>query len=178
MHQENKDQVLQLREQSTRQSKKQARQKLRSSFKVHLKQLYGHSQMAKFFLKYPPAALDSLLQAWQDHMTSNEYLRQRTRSDPRNEAADVVRQQRELKLRCHGMRAERRHAVKLVSALDAGKWLPWDMYDLVQRFRNGALDTELDQLTRQHGYGKLHATDRYLSAPTLFDHAARPLEGR
>ena len=105
-------------------------------------------------------------------MASNEYLRQRTRSDPRNEAADVVRQQREIKLRCHGMRAERRHAVKLASALDAGKWLRADLYELARRLQNGALNAELDQLTRQHGYSKLHATDGYLSAPTLFDHAA------
>ena len=153
-------------------------QKVRSALNAHLKQCYGHSQMAKVFLKYHLAALDSLLQAWQQYMTSSEYRRQRTRSDPRNEAADVVRQQRELKLRCHGLRAQRRHAVKLVSALDAGKWLPADMYELARRFRNGALNAELDQLTRQHGYGKLHATDGYLSAPTLFDHAAWPPEGR
>ena len=128
--------------------------------------------MGKYFLKYPPAALDSLLQAWQQYMTSSEYRRQRTRSDPRNEAADVVRQQRELKLRCHGMRAERRHAVKLVSALDAGKWLPADLYKLARKLQNGALHAELDRLTRQHGYGKLHGTNEYLSAPTLFNHAA------
>ena len=36
------------------------------------------------------------------------------------------------------------------------------MYELVCRFRSGVLDAELDELTRQHGYGKLHATDGYL----------------
>ena len=143
-----------------------------------LEQLYGHSQMAKFFWRYPPAALNSLLQAWRLHMASSKYQKQRARSDRRNESADVVRQQRELKHRCHGLRAQRRLAVRWASMLDDGKWLPADMYDLAQRLRNGALDTELDQLTTQHGYGKLRATDGYLSAPTLFDHASWPPQGR
>ena len=124
-----------------------------------------------FFLKYPAASLDSLLQAWQQYMASSEYRQQRARSDRRNESADVVRQQRERKHRCNVLRSQKRHAVKMASALEAGKCLQPDMYELAQRLRSGALDTELDALTRQHGYGKLHATDGYLSAPTLFDHA-------
>ena len=134
--------------------------------------------MAKFFLKYPPAALDSLLQAWRQYIALSEYRRQRDRSDPKNELPGVIRKQRELKRRCYELRAQRRLAVSCHFMLQSGKWLSWDLYDLVQRFRNGALDMELDQLTTQHGYGKLRATDGYLSAPTLFDHASWPPQGR
>ena len=42
------------------------------------------SDAGKFFLKYPPAALNSLLEAWQRYMASSEYHRQRARSDRRN----------------------------------------------------------------------------------------------
>ena len=132
----------------------------------------------KFFLKYPPAALNSLLEAWQQYMASSEYHRQRARSDRRNESADVIRQQRELKHRCHVLRLQRRRAIKFASTMGDGKRIPSDEHELVCRLRSGALDAELDELTRQHGYGKLHATDRYLSAPTLFDHAPWPPQGR
>ena len=42
------------------------------------------SDAGKLFLKYPPAALNSLLEAWQRYMASSEYHRQRARSDRRN----------------------------------------------------------------------------------------------
>ena len=70
MRRETADQVLQLRELNTRQSKTQARDKVQSAFNAHLKHVYGHSQMGKLFLKYPPAALNSLLEAWQQYMAS------------------------------------------------------------------------------------------------------------
>ncbi len=62
---------------NTRESKNTARDKVHGAFNAHLKQLYGHSQIAKFFLKYPPAALDNLLEAWQRYMDSPEYRQQR-----------------------------------------------------------------------------------------------------
>ena len=82
------------------------------------------SDAGKFFLKYPPAALNSLLEAWQQYMASPEYHRQRARSDRRNESADVIRQQREFKHRCHVLRSQRRRAVKLASTMGDGKWIP------------------------------------------------------
>ena len=69
------------------------------------------SDAGKLFLKYPPAALNSLLEAWQQYMASSEYHRQPVRSDRRNESADVIRQQREFKHRCHVLRSQRRRAV-------------------------------------------------------------------
>ncbi len=174
MHPETKEQVSQLREVNTRKSKTTARHKVHSAFNAHLKQVYGHSQMAKFFLKYPPAALNSLLAAWQQYMASDEYHQQRARSDRRSESPDLIHQQRELKHRCHVLRSQRRRVVKFAATLPDGQWIAPDMYELVCRLRSGALDAELDELTRQHGYGKLHATDGYLSSPTLFDHAPWP----
>ena len=150
---------------------------MHSAFNAHLKQLYGHSQIAKFFVKYPPApaALDILLQAWQRYKSSSEYWSQSTRSDPRYESPDVIHQRRELKRRVYTLRANRRLAIRYASY---GTWGSWHTYDIVRRFRNGALDTELDQLTTQHGYGQLRTTDRYLSAPTVFGHASWPSQGR
>ena len=174
MHRETKEQVSQLRELNTRESKRIARDKVHSAFNAHLKHVYGHSQIAKFFLKYPPAALNSLLEAWQRYMASREYHQQRERSDRRAESLDVIHRQRELKHRCHVLRSQRRRADKFATTMGNGKWIPPDMYELVRRLRNGALDAELDELTRRHGYGKLHATDGYLSAPTLFDQTPWP----
>ena len=174
MHPDTKKQVSQLRGVNTRESKTTARQKVHSAFNAHLKQVYGHSQMAKFFLKYPPAALNSLLAAWQQYMASGEYHQQRARSDRRSESPDLIHQQRELKHRCHVLRSQRRRVVKFAATLRDRQWIAPDMYELVCRLRSGALDTELDELTRQHGYGKLHATDGYLSACTSFGHAPWP----
>ena len=111
MHPETKEQVSQLWANNTRQSKKTARQKVHFAFNAHLKQVYGHSQMAKFFLKYPPTALNSLLAAWQQYMHSGEYHQQRARSDRRSESPDLIHQQRELKHRCHLLRSQRRRVV-------------------------------------------------------------------
>ena len=147
---------------------------MRSAFNAHLKQVYGQSQMAKYFVKYPPTALNSLLAAWRDHMASKEYRDQRARSDRRLESPDLVHRQRELKRRCHILRSQRRRVVNFEKTLRKGTWIDQDMYDLVRRLRSGALDAELDELTRRHGYGKLHATDEYLLAPSLFDNVPWP----
>ena len=64
-----------------------------------LEQLHGLFPLAKFFLKYPPAALNSLLAASEEYMDSDEYRQQRARSDRRNESADVINQQCGLKHR-------------------------------------------------------------------------------
>ena len=72
MHRATAQLVCELREKNTRESKKGAKDKVNGAFNAHLKQLYGHSQCAKFFVKYPPAALDSLLEAWQGYMVSAE----------------------------------------------------------------------------------------------------------
>ena len=135
------------------------------------------SDAGKFFLKYPPAALNSLLEAWQQYVASSEYHRQRARSDRRNESADVVHQQRQLKHRCHVLRSQRRRAVKWAQLVQNGIWLGPDVEELVRRLWSGELDAEVDELTKQHGYGKLHATPGYLFAPTLFDHAPWPPQG-
>ena len=174
MHQATKETVAQLWEKNTRESKKTARQKVRSAFNAHLKQVYGHSQMAKFFLKYPPTALNSLLAAWQEHMASREYLEQRARSDRRSESPDVIHRQREFKRRCHLFRSQRRRVVNFAVRMREGNWIDPDMWELVRRLQSGAPDAELDELTRQHGYGKLHATAEYLLAPCVFDNVPWP----
>ena len=168
---ETKVRVAHLFGQNTRKSKKEARDKVHSAFHAHLKHVYGHQQMGKFFVKYPPAALSSLLEAWQQYMASPEYHRQRARSDRRNESAGVVHQQRQLKHRCHVLRYQRRRAVKWAPLVQNGIWLGPDVQKLVHRLWSGELDAEVDELTKQHGYGKLHATPGYLFAPTLFDYA-------
>ena len=129
------------------------------------------SDAGKFFLKYPPAALNSLLEARQQYLASSEYHRRRARSDRGNESADVIRQQREFKHSCHVLRSQRRRAVKWAQLVQNGIWLGPDVHKLVHRLWSGELDAEVDELTKQHGYGKLHATPGYLFAPTLFDHA-------
>ena len=77
-------------------------------------------------------------------MASSEYWSQSARRDRRYESPDVIHQQRELKRRVYILKANRRLAIRCASY---GTWLPWHTYDLVRRFGNGALDTEVDQLT-------------------------------
>ena len=110
--------------------------------------------MAKFFLKYPLTALNSLLAAWKEYMHSGEYLRQRARSDRGSESPDLIHQQRELKHRCHLLRSQRRRVVNFAATMRKGNWIDPDMWELVRRLRSGVLDAELDELTRQHGYSK------------------------
>ena len=103
-------------------------------------------------------------------MPSAEYKQQRARSDHRNASREIIDQQQEIKHRCHVLRSQRRNALKHSKELDNRKWIPPAAYDLARRLRNGELDAELDDLTVQHGYGQLRATDEYMSAPCLFDY--------
>ena len=85
----------------TRESNKRARNAVNSAFNAHLKQSYGRSQTAKFFLKYPTTALHILLEAWRRYMDSPDYIEQRERSNRRNDSADTVYKRQQLKYRCN-----------------------------------------------------------------------------
>jgi hypothetical protein len=73
---EAKVRVAHLFGQNTRASKKEARDRVHSAFHAHLKHVYGHSQMGKLFVKYPPAALNSLLEAWQQYVATARPMKQ------------------------------------------------------------------------------------------------------
>lgn len=84
--------INKLRELNTQNIEKTAKDKVHGAFHAHLKQLYGHSQIAKLFLKYPPTALDSLLEAWQRYMDSPEYRQQRECSNLVKQGNGLVEQ--------------------------------------------------------------------------------------
>ena len=79
------DKIKKLREEDTRESKKQARNLVRGAFNVYLGNAYGRHQLAKYFLKYPQAALDGLLHTWTSFRASQDYQNQVQRSRAKDE---------------------------------------------------------------------------------------------
>ena len=50
------------------------------AWKVYLADCWGRAQLALMLLKHPPAAVDTLLGAWQDYIKSPDYQREQERA--------------------------------------------------------------------------------------------------
>ena len=161
MNQHTYEKVKAYRAQDTRQSKNKARKLLNGAFNAYLMQTYGLSQVAKFFLKFPLAALDNLLDHWSDYRKSPEYINHKQRSQRARsmDPADAQRrkEESELKHRIHRLKATQRHAKSLVKRVENGslEQVPAQHQQVVQSFLDGSMAQELDELVWLHGYGKL-----------------------
>ena len=108
--------------------------------------------------------VDTLLDDFKQYFNSPEYLAEKARSrklDKNN--ADAVaekNQQLQLKLRVHYLRNQVRQATKLERNQNA--ITDKKQKKLLDDYLSGKLTEELDQLTRQHGYGKVHSTGEML----------------
>jgi len=158
-----------LEELNTRRSKKKATGIQRGALNAALAQQCGHAQLAFAFFQHPSAELDSLLEGWRSHMASEAFRRQFERS-ARNRDAALKKDQQELTFKVHKMRADRRQGKadhrNIEQGLLAEASLSGKRRDRLQSFRSGSLDRKVDELTRQHGYGKIRCIEgQWLLAP-------------
>ena len=126
------------------------------AWKKHLTDLYGPRgrQLALAFLKCPPAMVDTLLWQWHEYMNSPEYTQERDRA--RKHRTEANKQSEvEAKLKVYRLRHQRRLCNRLRRKLIEGiiQEVPYSQRDLYERFVDGRLDIEIDEATKNHGYG-------------------------
>ena len=152
MREATRDRMEDLRNENTRPSKAEARQKTRSSFRTWLLQTYGHVALAKAFVKYPAAKLELLVDDWASYKQTDEYLKQKARSCKSDDDRCA------LKLRLYSLRHNRRLASK---GFGAPKW--------IAAYQSGALDADIAALTEEHGFGRIEKNGEicHLRPPTF-----------
>ena len=130
------------------------------AFGAFLQQECTNKQLAYALLKRPTAVVNTLLEWWAQYLASPEYQQEIRRAqkvdDANAHAVNKKRGQAQLKLRAHCLRhqirrakASRRYQRAIVSRPDR---------KLLQDWRSGKLDRELEECTLAHGYGKLPST--------------------
>ena len=130
-----------------------------NAFNAYLQQTCIHKQLAMSCLKSPSATVDTLLHSWAKYMQSPEHDKEKKRAqkvDPANEeAVNEKNRQVELKMRVHSLR----HQLRQVRILHNKNIAYHDMSRQQQQqydyWSSGNMEKELQELTRQHGYGKL-----------------------
>ena len=164
MHQHTKDKILEWRKENTRSSKKQAREAIRNTWRNHLEQTCGSFQLAMLFLRYPPTAMHTLLQAHAEYMASPAHaaqVRQSRKQDERDEQA-VEQKTRQVQLKCRMacMRAQRRRVIARGRKIKSDeisaptiqliqKWKKWRLKVCKQKLAR--LDARLDAATEEYG---------------------------
>ena len=166
----NKAEGAALRAENTRLSKKQANEKVNDAWEFELAKSCGRFQLALELLKHPLAAVHTLLESWQQYITSSEHRSQKARAkrhwpeELTQEISEEKQQQRELKLRLFRLRNLRRRMKKYSSELSAGKirHVPQQHAEFFERYVSGHFDQEIDALTEQHGFGLLRTRLEHL----------------
>jgi len=197
MKSETKEKILQLERDGSRRSKKEAKELRRGSFKAYLAQeCVQQRQLAMMFLIYPVSACDEILKCWANYMTDDEYTTEVNRSkkiDTEDIQAVTDREaQRQLTAKVHQIRTDWRrmrseyektstdpHRAAAVS--NGYQYVPAGLTDsdqaLYAEFENGGLLKKLNDLTEQHGFGRLYSehgskiigSQRQLSQATPMD---------
>ena len=76
----NKVEVAALRAENTRLSEKQANEKVNDAWEFELAKSCGRFQLALELLKHPLAAVHTLLESWQQYITSSGHRNQKARA--------------------------------------------------------------------------------------------------
>ena len=161
------------RAEATRASKAKARLLQRGSFNAWLKQTFGIPWLAKAFLKFPPTAVETLLDNWQAHKNSEEYQDQLARFQ---ETPLEQRDQEKYgqKLEAHRLRTRRRKGLRLIRRIEAEEvsynQLTADEQELYVYLKSGRLTSDLDEATEKHGFGWHHGRQQMLGNSHIFDH--------
>jgi hypothetical protein len=183
-HMKQQDKVQQWWTQNTRDSKHDARQLNNGAWKAHLKDLYGRHQLAIAFLKYPTAAVDTLLEGYRTYRKSPSYdgevERSRKSTDPMSNTAWAIEAKQravEMRMKAHRLRHQCRRARHIHKALQQGKitQIPDQEKNTYAQWLNGTLTREKDIATRRHGYGLL-STGEELGPDRLTHFLPRELE--
>ena len=163
MNKHTREKIEEWRKQNTHESKKKARDLEHGAFSAYLQQECFNTQLAIALVKHPTATLHSLLESWAKYLESPEYLKERARarkvrvSDA--EATLEKSRQVELKMKVHRLR----HQVRQAKALHRKPHkITSDNRDLYYRWLSGGMTAELEECTRDHGFGKLEATGELL----------------
>ena len=168
---EQRTKIASLRKQNTKASKAQATKLLNGAFKVYLKNVCGIRQVAIEFLRNPSKDVHGILSKWAQYMQSQAYRTERERSrriiDKNSSQAQLRQAQQELKLKVHSLRAKYGNMSTLDKKMSDELWqkLPRDVRQSYKEWRSGAMEQELDELTKRHGYGKLRS-ENILLGPT------------
>ena len=105
--------------------------------------------------------VDTLLRQWCEYMKSQEYTQERDRA--RKDRTEENKQSEvNAKLKVYRLRHQRRRCNRLTKKLQEGiiQEVPYSQLDLYQRFLDGRLDIEIDEATKNHGYGTLSTGER------------------
>ena len=176
MKSKTKQKILQLESHASRRSKQEARELRRGAFKAYLAQECIHKrQLAMMFLIYPVSACDEILKVWANYMTDDAYTREVKRSK-KTSAEDIAalkdrEAQRQLAAKAHQisndykrMRAMYRSTStdpqRAVAAIEGHQYVPAGLTSsdkvLYAEFESGVLIQKLNDLTGQHGIGRIY----------------------
>ena len=153
------DRIMRELETPTRASKKYVNNLFRSAWKAHVHRRCGSFQLAMLFLRYPAAAVDTLLKLHISYMRSTEHAAEVARSqavDTSDEEAQArKKRQQSLKQDAEKKKSHRQKMRFLHKQICAGALLraPRHLEDRSWRWLNGDLDRDIDYTTRKHGYG-------------------------
>ena len=165
MHHFTRERIKSLQDQNSRKSKHKARDLRNGAFAAYLMQTAIHKQLALACLKSATATVHTLLQAWSEYMQSTEHEKEKQRSrliKPEDEEGiNEKKRQRELNIKVHALRQQNREMRKENTAKnDPQKWYTHQ--------------NQLQQLTLQHGYGKLPWNGKILLPRYDLLHRAAP----
>ena len=176
MKSKTKQKILQLERHASRRSKKEARELRRGAFKAYLAQECIHKrQLAMMFLIYHVSACDEILKVWANYMTDDAYKREVQRSK-KISAEDIAaltdrEAQRQLAAKAHQISNDykRMRAVytststdpqRAVAAIKGHQYVPAGLTSsdkvLYAEFESGVLTQKLNDLTDQHGIGRIY----------------------
>jgi hypothetical protein len=150
--------------------RKKIRGRRRGAFKGELKKACINYQLALGLLKHPPVSIHTLLKYWSEYMMSPGYQQEKNRSRKVDEEDEAAVAQKEARIEVKSKLYKLRHKMKQVQALkrkSPEKWTAPQNAD-VAYYESGRLTNDLDELTKKHGYGRMHGTDEFLK-PARWD---------
>ena len=121
-------------------------------------------------VQHPAQPTNTLVDHWSKYMASPGYQAEKERSgkvDHGNDTAVAVKEaQANIKEKVY----ELRHKKKQVEALRRKSPATWTSAQrlYVDYYDSGKLKNDLDQLTKQHGYGQMYTTEEFLK-PASWD---------
>jgi hypothetical protein len=178
MKDKTKQKILQLERDATPKSKKEAKELRRGAFKAFLGQQCDHKrQLAMLFLIYPQSACDEILKIWTNYMTDEAYELEVKRSKPISKLLEDTQAladrkvQKQRTAQAHEIKRDYKRMLNLyrktskdpergVAAIYGYPYVPKGLTDndkvLYKEFESGALIQKVNDLTDQHGFGRLY----------------------
>ena len=140
--------TLALLKENTRANKKKAKENVNGAWKAHLASTCGRYQLAIALLRYPPAAVDTLLENWRRYTESDQYRKEKERAKQYRpeeltpELSQERQKQEMLKTETQRLRKLRRRMMYYARQIDEGviQEVRAEHRKDFERFRSSALD--------------------------------------